>query len=53
MGKQVFSNDLMNFSSTIARALIENPGKRLEDGEIERLLLYDPKHKPYVPHIRP
>src|SRR5271157_265180 len=48
MGKQVFSNDLMNFSSTIARALIENPGKRLEDEEIELLLSYDPKHKHFI-----
>lgn len=37
MGKQVFSNDYMAMSATIARAMIENSSARLEPGEIDGL----------------
>src|SRR5207244_2516880 len=38
MGKQVTANDFLNFPTTVARATVENPGVRLEDDEIGRLL---------------
>lgn len=37
MGKQVFSNDYMAMSATIARAMIENSSARLEPDEIDGL----------------
>lgn len=48
MGKQVATNDFMNLSATIARALIENPGHRLGEAEVEQLLSYDPHHKRFI-----
>jgi DNA adenine methylase/adenine-specific DNA-methyltransferase len=48
MGKEVTSNDFLNFSTTIARATIENPGTRV-DGEDTRLLLsYDPRQQHFI-----
>ncbi len=48
MGKRVHSNDFLNFGTTIAKALIENPGRHLADGDLERLLCYDPRHKRFI-----
>jgi adenine-specific DNA-methyltransferase len=43
MGKQVIANDFLNLSATVAKALIENPGRKLSTESLERLLAYDPK----------
>lgn len=48
MGKQVISNDFLNLSTTIAKALIENPGNQLPDKIVQQLLQYDPKHKHFI-----
>ncbi len=48
MGKRVHSNDFLNFSTVIARALIENPGHCLSDCALEQLLDYDPRHKRFI-----
>jgi len=48
MGKQVITNDFLNLSATIAKALIENPGKRLPNARLERLLVYDRHHKHFI-----
>lgn len=37
MGKAVTTNDYLNFAASIGRAVIENPGIRLETGEVEWL----------------
>lgn len=37
-GKQVVSNDFLNFSSTIAKAVIENPGEKITEHDLEILL---------------
>lgn len=42
MGKRVVSSDFLNFPSIFAKALIENPGKRL-DGKTLKLLLKNPR----------
>jgi len=38
MGKQVVANDFLNFTSTVATALIENPGVTLSEEDVHRLL---------------
>lgn len=38
MGKQVTTNDFLNFPTTVARAVIENPGVCLEQADIDHLL---------------
>lgn len=38
MGKQVYSNDFLNFSSLITRGLIENSSQKLSERDIEILL---------------
>ncbi len=48
MGKQVVSNDFLNLSVSIAKALIENPGRKLSPESLERLLSYDPRHKRFI-----
>jgi adenine-specific DNA-methyltransferase len=48
MGKQVIANDFLNLSATVAKALIENPGRKLSTESLERLLAYDPKHKHFI-----
>jgi adenine-specific DNA-methyltransferase len=50
MGKQVTTNDFLNLSATVARALIENPGKQLSQASLEQLLAYDPRHKRFIEH---
>src|SRR5687768_6595294 len=37
MGKEVYSNDFLHFSSVIAKGLIENPGKVLTKGDVAGL----------------
>lgn len=48
MGKKVVSNDFLNFSATIAKALIENSEHALDRNKIESLLEYDPHHKHFI-----
>lgn len=48
MGKQVIANDFLNLSATVAKALIENPGRQLSAASLERLLTYDAKHKHFI-----
>lgn len=48
MGKQVFANDFLSLSATVARALIENPGRTLSEERIGSLLKYDPRHKRFI-----
>lgn len=38
MGKQVTSNDFLKFSSTVAKAVVENPGISLNENDIELVL---------------
>jgi adenine-specific DNA-methyltransferase len=38
MGKDVFANDRLAFSATIARAIIENSGELLDESDVERLV---------------
>jgi adenine-specific DNA-methyltransferase len=37
MGKRVIANDFLNFSATIGKAIIENPGITLDDASVSRL----------------
>ena len=38
MGKEVVANDFLSFPATVARAVIENPGIRLDRADVEMLL---------------
>lgn len=48
MGREVTANDSLNFSATIARALIENPGTTLNKSELEGVLSYDRRHQRFI-----
>jgi len=48
MGKQVVSSDFLNFCTTIARALIENPGIRLTPADMEVLLTNTADHDHFI-----
>ena len=48
LGKAVTANDFLNFSATIAKATIENPGVKLSNADVEFLLSYDPKHPRFI-----
>jgi DNA adenine methylase/adenine-specific DNA-methyltransferase len=48
MGKQVIANDFLHLCATVAKALIENPGRQLSPASLERLLDYDPRHKRFI-----
>jgi DNA adenine methylase/adenine-specific DNA-methyltransferase len=48
MGKQVTSNDFLRFSTTIAAALVENPGRRSSPAAAEALVRYDPRHRHFI-----
>lgn len=48
MGKRVISNDFLNLSATVAKALIENPGRQLSQRTVNGLLQYDPRHKHFI-----
>jgi len=50
MGKQVITNDFLNLSTTVAKALIENPGRQLSPRALNGLLKYDPRHKHFIEH---
>lgn len=48
MGKRVASNDFLNLGTTLARALIENPGRQLSQASLELLLAGDPAHERFI-----
>ena len=48
MGKQVFSNDYMAMSATLAKAMIENNTHRLSEWEIDQLFAPDPHANRFV-----
>jgi DNA adenine methylase/adenine-specific DNA-methyltransferase len=48
MGKRVVSNDFLNLGTTLAKALIENPGRQLSNGSLELLLKKDPDHERFI-----
>ncbi len=48
MGKEVHSNDFLNFCATLATATVENPGVRLGDEDLAELLAYDPRHEHFI-----
>ena len=48
MGKRVHANDFLNFSATIATAIIENPGVCLDENDVCSLLSYDPHHPHFI-----
>jgi DNA adenine methylase/adenine-specific DNA-methyltransferase len=48
LGKAVTANDAMNFSATIARAIIENREAFITQQELDLLLEYDPRHLRFI-----
>lgn len=48
MGKEVTSNDFMQFSTTISRALVENSHRRITPSLLEELTEYDPRHRHFI-----
>jgi DNA adenine methylase/adenine-specific DNA-methyltransferase len=48
LGKEVITNDFLNFCATIARATIENPGEQLGEDDLELLLQYDPHQRHFI-----
>jgi adenine-specific DNA-methyltransferase len=48
MGKEVLSTDFLNFSTTIAKAIVENPGVQVSGGDLESLLAYDPHQSHFI-----
>lgn len=48
MGRKVHSNDFLNLSATVARALIENPGHTVGEAQIQELLEFDPRRKRFI-----
>ena len=48
MGKEVTSNDFLNFSATIARAIVENPGVKVGQDETRRLLAFDRRQQHFI-----
>jgi DNA adenine methylase len=51
MGKEVYANDYMAMSATFARAMIENNGRTLSEGDIDRLLAPNPKADRFVQDV--
>ncbi len=48
MGKQVTTNDFLNFSFTIARAIIENDEQTVSAYDHERVTRYDARHRHFI-----
>ena len=48
MGKEVATNDFLNFTATISKALIENAGEILSPGLVQKILQRDPSHPHFV-----
>lgn len=51
MGKRVTTNDFLNCSATIARAIVENSRVTLNESMIERLMAYDPRHRRFIENM--
>lgn len=48
MGKRVVTNDFMNLGTTLAKALVENPGQPLSEASLELLLETDAGHQRFI-----
>lgn len=48
MGKEVTANDSLSFSAAIAKAVVENPGVRIDRADTASLLAYDPQHQHFI-----
>lgn len=48
MGKKVATNDFLNMCSTVSKALVENPGVKLQSKTIETLIKPDHHHKHFI-----
>lgn len=48
MGKRVVSNDFLNLGTTLAKALIENPGLQLSATNLNQLLENDSEHPRFI-----
>lgn len=48
MGKEVTTNDFLNFSCALARALVENPGEILRPQDLDRLLASPGEHERFI-----
>lgn len=48
MGKQVLANDFLNFTSVVARAIIENSASKVDDATVERLMRPGRRRKRFI-----
>lgn len=48
LGKQVLSNDFLNLGTTLAQALIENPGRQLSNESLQVLLHHNADHPHFI-----
>jgi DNA adenine methylase/adenine-specific DNA-methyltransferase len=48
MDKEVTTNDFLNFTSLLSKALVENPGEVLRKQDVERLLAEDTEHERFI-----
>lgn len=48
MGKEVTTNDFLNFASVLSAALVENPGETLRPQDVERLLAEPAEPKRFI-----
>lgn len=48
MGKEVTTNDFLNFASVLSTALVENPGESLRPQDVDRLLSEPSDHERFI-----
>lgn len=48
MGKKVTACDFLNFTATIARATIENPGVQVDEEDLAVVREHDPRHRRFI-----
>lgn len=48
MGKRVATNDFLNLGTTLAKALIENPGRQFTEASLKVLLETDREHERFI-----
>jgi DNA adenine methylase/adenine-specific DNA-methyltransferase len=48
MGKEVHSNDFLNLGTTVAQALVENPGSTVSGEQVQALQEFDPRRKRFI-----
>lgn len=48
MGKEVTTNDFLNFASLLSKALVENSEETLRPQDVERLLTQPPGHESFI-----